>query len=32
MGNLRHWLDDDPEVADLIRKLPSIRREEICGS
>jgi len=31
MGNLRHWLNDDPDVADLIEKLPSIRREEICG-
>jgi ArsR family transcriptional regulator len=30
MGNLRHWLEDDPEVADMIRKLPSIRRDEIC--
>ena len=31
MGNLRHWLDDDPEVAELIRKLPSVQREQICG-
>ena len=30
LGNLRHWLEKDPEVADLIEKLPSIRREEIC--
>jgi ArsR family transcriptional regulator len=30
MGNLRHWLEDEPEVAELIQKLPHIRREEIC--
>ena len=30
MGNLRHWLEDEPEVADLIQRLPRIRREEIC--
>lgn len=29
LGNLKHWLDDDPEIADVIRKLPRIRREEI---
>jgi len=31
LGNLMHWLEDEPEVAEIIRKLPSIRREEICG-
>lgn len=30
LGNLRHWLEDDPEVAPLLEQLPSIRREEIC--
>jgi len=30
MGNLRHWLEDEPEMAELIKKLPHIRREEIC--
>ncbi len=30
MGNLRHWLEDDPEVSRLIDRLPDIRREEIC--
>lgn len=30
LGNLRHWLEDDPEVAELTRRLPEIRREEIC--
>ena len=31
MGNLRHWLDEEPEIAELIERLPDIRREEICG-
>ena len=30
MGNLRHWLEDEPEMTELIRQLPNIRREEIC--
>jgi ArsR family transcriptional regulator len=31
LGNLRHWMDDDPEINELIERLPSIRREDICG-
>ena len=31
LGNLRHWLEHEKEVEDLIRRLPVIRREEICG-
>ena len=31
LGNLRHWLEDDPEVAALAVRLPEIRREFICG-
>jgi ArsR family transcriptional regulator len=31
LGNLRHWLSDDPEIANLVKKrLPFIRREDIC--
>jgi ArsR family transcriptional regulator len=30
LGNLRHWLEDDTQIADLINKIPSIRRENIC--
>ena len=30
LGNLRHWLDDEPEVAEIVKKLPAIRRENIC--
>ena len=31
IGNLRHWLDDDPIVRDVTRRLGSIRRETICA-
>jgi len=30
MGNLQHWLEEDPEIAELIRQLPHIRRKEVC--
>jgi ArsR family transcriptional regulator len=30
MGNLRHWLDDEPDIRVLIKRLPNIRREDIC--
>jgi ArsR family transcriptional regulator, arsenate/arsenite/antimonite-responsive transcriptional repressor len=30
LGNLRHWLEDEKEVEELIRRLPMIRREGIC--
>jgi len=30
LGNLRHWLQDDSEIAPLVERLPSIRREDIC--
>jgi ArsR family transcriptional regulator len=30
LGSLRHWLQDDPEVNALARRLPAIRREDIC--
>jgi ArsR family transcriptional regulator len=30
MGNLRHWLEDESEVTELIRGLPFIRREDVC--
>jgi ArsR family transcriptional regulator, arsenate/arsenite/antimonite-responsive transcriptional repressor len=30
LGNLRHWLNEDTQIADLIEKLPSIRREDVC--
>ncbi|MGA8021003.1 MAG: metalloregulator ArsR/SmtB family transcription factor [Desulfobacterales bacterium] len=30
LGNLRHWLEDDPEVEALLDRLPEIRREFTC--
>ena len=30
LGNLRHWLNEDRQIADLMEKLPSIRREDVC--
>ena len=30
LGNLKHWLDDDPEISKLVEKLPFINREIIC--
>jgi len=30
LGNLRHWLDDEPEVSDIIERLPEFEREKIC--
>ena len=31
LGNLKHWLNDDTEIAELVMKAPFINREEICG-
>jgi len=31
LGNLRHWLEKDAEVRALVKKLPAIQREHICG-
>ena len=30
LGNLKHWLEDDPRIRDLVEELPSIQREDIC--
>ncbi|MBW1999321.1 MAG: winged helix-turn-helix transcriptional regulator [Deltaproteobacteria bacterium] len=30
MGNLRHWLEEEPEIREVIEKIPYIRREEVC--
>ena len=29
LGNLKHWLEDDPEITGIAEKIPSIRREDI---
>jgi len=30
IGNLQHWLNEDPEIAELMKKAPFINREDIC--
>ena len=30
LGNLRHWLNDDPQVSELIKKVPLLNREVLC--
>ena len=30
LGNLKHWLEDDPEIIDLIEQLPHLNRNQIC--
>jgi ArsR family transcriptional regulator len=32
IGNLRHWLQDDPKLTEIMAKLSSIRREDITSS
>jgi ArsR family transcriptional regulator, arsenate/arsenite/antimonite-responsive transcriptional repressor len=32
LGNLMHWLTDDPGVRDLLEKSEVIRREDVCGT
>jgi len=30
LGNLRHWLRDDPDIKKLEKILPLLNREELC--
>ncbi len=30
LGNLRHWLDDEPGVKDIVDRLSEFEREKIC--
>lgn len=30
LGNLRHWLGEDPQIAPMIELLPGISRETLC--
>jgi ArsR family transcriptional regulator len=30
LGNIKHWLNDDPQVADIVKQTPFLNREEIC--
>lgn len=31
LGNLKHWLEDDPEIVDLIQKVPFLNRVELTA-
>jgi len=30
LGGLRHWLDDDAEVATVVAKMAAVDRETVC--
>ena len=30
LGNIRHWLETDPEVTAVKERLATIRREDVC--
>jgi ArsR family transcriptional regulator, arsenate/arsenite/antimonite-responsive transcriptional repressor len=30
LGNLNHWLSDDPDIRNVVGGIPTIRREDIC--
>jgi len=29
LGNLRHWLEKEPEITKIMERLPHIRREDV---
>ena len=31
LGNLKHWLENDPEVVELVKKVPFLNREELTA-
>jgi len=31
IGNMRHWLDEEPEIAEILQSLPQIDRHTIIG-
>ena len=31
IGNLKHWLEDDPEIIELAKKVPFLNREELTA-
>ncbi len=30
LGNLKHWLNDESEIVELVKKVPQLNRFEIC--
>jgi ArsR family transcriptional regulator len=31
LGNLRHWLDEEPAIVELVEKVPLLNRKELCA-
>ena len=31
LGNLKHWLEEDPEIAEIVKMVPLLNREELCA-
>jgi len=31
LGNLQHWLEDDPEIVELVKKVPFLNRNELTA-
>jgi ArsR family transcriptional regulator len=31
LGNLKHWLEDDPDIVDLVKKVPLLNRETLTA-
>ena len=30
LGNLRHWMEDDPDMRKAVAQLPFVNREDLC--
>ena len=30
LGSLRHWLEETPEISEIVKRLPDIRRANLC--
>ena len=30
LGNMKHWIEGDQEIKDLLERLPHIHREDVC--
>ncbi len=31
LGNLKHWLEDEPEIVEMVKKVPFLNREELTA-
>lgn len=30
LGNLKHWMENNPEIRETVKRLPDIRRANLC--